>query len=115
MMKSMPMEQPMPTLFTSMAALHPHLPERHGGEQRWHRLLHWHALHHAPPRLHLHHRHHLPRPLRVLDHLPLLSPDPNKGIHSLWTIRLWPIFASPPPLLPVHVDIDQEDFQTQFA
>ena len=26
------------------------------GEQRWHRLLHWHALHHAPPRLHLHHR-----------------------------------------------------------
>ena len=54
------------------------------GEQRWHRLLHRDALHHAPPRLHLHHRlqvgddkaygrghdgplpclrHHLPRPL----------------------------------------------------
>ena len=26
------------------------------GEQRWHRLLHWDALHHAPPCLHLHHR-----------------------------------------------------------
>ena len=54
------------------------------GEQRWHWLLHRDALHHAPPRLHLHHslqvgddkaygrghdgplpclRHHLPRPL----------------------------------------------------
>ena len=69
------------------------------GEQRWHRLLHWDALHHAPPRLHLHHRlqvgddeahgrshdgplpclrHHLPRPIRMLDHLPILS-RPQQG------------------------------------
>merc|ERR1711963_258049 len=82
---------------TPLAALHSHLPKRHGGEQCWHWLLHRDAVHHAPP------RHHFPRPLRVLDHLPLLSgPSPkNKGIHSLWTTRLaYGCLNLPPPSSP---------------
>ena len=38
----------------------------------------------------------------------------NKGIHSLWTIRLAYFCLKNPPL-PRPLDIDQEDFQTKFA